>query len=158
MSTTRSPTSSTTAVGVGAAAQDRPDPGVQLLGAERLDDVVVRAGVERGDRGRVVVAGGGDDHRDRAHRPEHPQQLDAVDVGQPEVEHDEVRRVVEHPSASPGIPAGSDETACPRSVSARVSAVRIRASSSMISSTATGQTVAAQAGSVVAPGAVLWLR
>ena len=28
---------------------------------------------------------------------QHPQQLDAVEVGQPEVEHDQVRRVVEHP-------------------------------------------------------------
>ena len=83
------------AVGRAGAAQHGPDPGVELVGAERLDDVVVGAGVEGGDDRPVVVAGRGHDDRHRADRPQHAQQRRAVEVGQAEVEDDEVGALVD---------------------------------------------------------------
>nr|BFE73853.1 hypothetical protein GCM10020092_071540 [Actinoplanes digitatis] len=73
-----------------ASAQHRPDPGVQLRGRERLDHVVVGARVQHPDDLLLVVPRGRHDHRHRAHRPQHPQQLAAVEVGQAEVEHDQI--------------------------------------------------------------------
>ena len=75
------------------AAQDRADPRVELRGAEGLDDVVVGTRVEHRDDLGLVVAGRGDDDRDPADAAEHPQYGCAVDVGEPEVEHDDVRAV-----------------------------------------------------------------
>jgi hypothetical protein len=66
-----------------------------VVGAERLAHVVVGTGVQGRDDGVVVVPGGGDDDGDRGDGPEHPQQLAAVHVRQPEVEHDEVRAVLD---------------------------------------------------------------
>jgi hypothetical protein len=77
-------------VGGPAAAQHRAHPGVELGGGERLDDVVVGPRVQHPDDLLLVVAGGRHDDRHRAHRAQHPQQLAAVQVGQPEVEHDQV--------------------------------------------------------------------
>jgi hypothetical protein len=76
-------------------AQDGADPGVQLLRAERLHDVVVSTGVQQPHDGRVVVAGGGDDHGYVGDGPQHRQQGTAVEVGQAEVEHDDVRSLVD---------------------------------------------------------------
>jgi hypothetical protein len=73
------------------AAQHGADARVELRRAERLDHVVVGARVEHGDDLGLVVAGRGDDDRDPADPPQHPQHRGAVDVGQPEVEDDDVR-------------------------------------------------------------------
>jgi hypothetical protein len=70
------------------------DAGLELHGGERLDHVVVGAGVQGADDAGVVVPRGGDDHRHGRHGPEHPQQLPAVEVGQPEVQDDEVRALL----------------------------------------------------------------
>src|SRR3954471_6206326 len=73
-----------------AAAQQRAQAGEQLLALERLDEVVVGAGVQALDARLQGVAGG--EHQDRhvvtlaqATGHVHP-----IDLGQPEVEHDEV--------------------------------------------------------------------
>ena len=77
------------------APEDRAHPRLELVHGERLDDVVVGSGVEGADDRRVVVAGGDDDDRGAPHRPEHRQQAVAVEVGQAQVEQDEVGLVVE---------------------------------------------------------------
>ncbi|BCB88405.1 hypothetical protein Psuf_057180 [Phytohabitans suffuscus] len=79
----------------GAAAQHRAHPGVELGRRERLDHVVVGARVEAADDLGLVVAGGGDDDGHRADAAQHPQQLQAVEVGQAEVEHHEVGPLLE---------------------------------------------------------------
>ena len=73
------------------AAQMRPHARQQLAGAERLDEVVVGAGVERLDL--VLLAGAGRQHEDGHVRPgaQVADQVDAVAVRQAEVEHDQVR-------------------------------------------------------------------
>src|SRR4051812_44396452 len=73
-----------------AAAQQRAQAGEQLLALEGLDEVVVGAGVQALDARLQGVAGG--EHQDRhvAVGAQAPGHLDAVDPGQPEVEHDEV--------------------------------------------------------------------
>jgi hypothetical protein len=48
---------------------DDSDPRVQLRATERLDQVVVGAGLENGDDLRIAVAGGGDDDGDVVDRP-----------------------------------------------------------------------------------------
>ena len=62
--------------GAPLVAQAGPDPGEQLLEAERLGHVVVGAAVETGDRVGDVVAGGEDDDRHalaaRAQLAQHP--------------------------------------------------------------------------------------
>jgi hypothetical protein len=78
-------------VGRPAAPQHRPQPGLQLLGRERLDHVVVGAEVEHPHHLVLVVPRGRHDHRHRADAADHPEHLGAVDVGQTEVEHDDVR-------------------------------------------------------------------
>jgi hypothetical protein len=61
-----------------------------VLAGEGLGQVVVGAGVEQPHDRRLVVAGRGDDHRGVAHPAQQPQRLEPVEVGQPEVEDDEV--------------------------------------------------------------------
>ena len=75
----------------GGAAGDRPDPGEQFVDAERLGDVVVGAGVERVHL--VLAAGPAGQHDDRDVGPaaQAADDVDAVHVGQAEVEHDQVR-------------------------------------------------------------------
>ena len=65
-------------------------PGVQRRRREGLGDEVVGAGFERSHQGGLVVARRHHDHRHGRHRPQHAQQLDAVDVREPEVEDHEV--------------------------------------------------------------------
>ena len=73
------------------AAQRRADARQQLLGAERLGDVVVRAGVERLDLLRLVDARR--QHQDRHATPvaQPTTHLDAVQARQRQVEQDDVR-------------------------------------------------------------------
>ena len=75
--------------------QQRSDAGVDLLGRERLHDVLVGAGVEQPDDLPLVVARGADDHGDVAHRSQHLQEVAAVDVGEAEVEDHDVGRLVD---------------------------------------------------------------
>jgi len=55
-----------------------------------LEHVVVGAGVQGLHHALVVVPSGGHDHRDRGHRAEHAQELAAVQVGESQIEDDEV--------------------------------------------------------------------
>jgi hypothetical protein len=61
--------------------------------AERLHDIVVGAGVEHLHDALLGIPGGRHDHRNRRHRPQHPENLGPVDVRQPEIEDDQVRPV-----------------------------------------------------------------
>src|SRR3954447_4642336 len=77
------------------AAQERGDPQRELLQRERLGDVVVAAADEAGDAVVLRVARGEEDHRHEVARGAQPAaDLEAVDVGEHDVEHDEVRRGV----------------------------------------------------------------
>ena len=78
------------------SAQDGTDARVELIGGERLDEVVVRARVEQADDLVLLVAGGRDDHRNLAHGTQHLEHLSTIDVGQTEVEHDDVGAVGQH--------------------------------------------------------------
>ena len=75
-------------------AQQRGDPGRQVLAGERLDQVVVGAVVEQPDDLRLLVPGGRDDDRRRGDRAHHLQRLAAVQVGEAEVKDDHVGRIV----------------------------------------------------------------
>ena len=73
------------------AAEQRTDAQRQLLERERLGHVVVAAADEAGDAVILGVAGGQEDHRDEVAVCAQPAaDLEAVDVGQHHVEHDEV--------------------------------------------------------------------
>ena len=73
-----------------AAAQQRAQPREQLLTLERLDEVVVGTGVQALDAGLQRVAGGEHEDRHVVGRAQPAGHLDAVELGQPEVEDDEV--------------------------------------------------------------------
>ena len=73
-----------------AAAQQRAQAGEQLLALERLDEVVVGAGVEALDAAVERVAGGEHEDRHVAVGAQAPGDLDAVELGQAEVEDDQV--------------------------------------------------------------------
>jgi hypothetical protein len=73
------------------SAQDGSYPRVQLRATERLYHVVVGAGLENGDDLRIAVAGGGDDDGDVVDRPQHCEHVTAVEVGQSQVEHHQIR-------------------------------------------------------------------
>ena len=84
-------------VGLGgrrAAAHRRPQPGQELVHAERLGHVVVGAGVERLDLVRRVGARRQHDHRRRQPAAQPVEHLDAGHVGQAEVEDDHVGPVL----------------------------------------------------------------
>ena len=79
------------ATGGRAAPAERPEPGRQLLVGERLDEVVVGAGVEPGHPVADRVARG--QHQDRhlgPRRPDAAGDLETRDVGQPDVEDDDL--------------------------------------------------------------------
>ncbi len=73
------------------------DAGIELLRRERLDDVVVGPGVERLHYLGFLVSGRGHDDRHGAHRSDHAQQLPPVHIGEPQVEHHYVGRVLDGP-------------------------------------------------------------
>src|SRR5215470_15746291 len=77
-----------------AAAGCRAHPGQQLVHAERLGHVIVRAGVERLDL--VVAVGAARQHDDRRVGPaaQPADHFDAIQVGQAEVEYYQVGRVL----------------------------------------------------------------
>ena len=73
--------------GVRRAPCERPEPRRDLLVGERLDDVVVGAGVEPGDPVRDAVPRGEHQDRDAAASGAHPPgDLEPVDVGQADIE------------------------------------------------------------------------
>ena len=75
------------------AAEQRAQPGAQLLDGERLDEVVVGAGVEPLDAVGDCVARGDDEHRHRiAAAAQRAADLEAADLGHQEIEHDRVGR------------------------------------------------------------------
>ena len=71
-------------------AQRGADPGLELGHAERLGHVVVRPAVEGGHFAVLVAAGRQDDDGHLAPLPDPPAYRLPVDVGQPEIEHDDV--------------------------------------------------------------------
>src|SRR6478735_1773657 len=76
--------------------QPQPDPGQQLREAERLGHVVVRAALESGHRVADGVARSEHDDRDLgALRTQSLEHLEAVETGQPDVEHDQVEGAAE---------------------------------------------------------------
>jgi len=75
-----------------AAAQQRVETGEELLQRERLDEVVVAAGLQSPDAVLDVVTGGEDADGDiDAARAQPPQNRDAVEVGHRDVEDDDRR-------------------------------------------------------------------
>src|SRR5205807_3914894 len=77
---------------VAGAAQQRPQPRRQLVGAEGLGDVVVGARVERADLLALVADRAEDEDRQRAPAAQVAQHVDAGAVGQDQVEHERVGR------------------------------------------------------------------
>src|SRR4051812_35845941 len=98
--------------GHGGAAQDGPDAGGHLAGAERLDDVVVGAELEPDHAVGLLAAGGQHDDRHLGLPPDLAADVVARAVGEHEVEQDEVgadgRRLLESGGGGAGRPA--DET------------------------------------------------
>ena len=74
----------------GRAAQRDAEPGEELAHREGLAHVVVGAGVERGDLVPLLPAGGEDDDRDAGPFPQPSDDVHAVEVGESEVQEDEV--------------------------------------------------------------------
>ena len=72
------------------AAEERPDPGRQLAQAERLGDVVVGAELEPDDLVELGVLGREHDDRHAGLGPDDPADLDAGQLGEHQVEQDEV--------------------------------------------------------------------
>ena len=77
------------------ATQKRSDAGFELGAGIGLDDVLVGTRVEEADNVGLVVAGRGHDDRHVRDRTDHPHQVLAVDIGQTEVEYDQIRSVVD---------------------------------------------------------------
>src|SRR5690349_6530549 len=75
----------------GSPSRDGIDAGAELVEAERFDDVAGVGKIEDLELGLDAHVGGGDDHREiRLREPDAPQQLDAVGVRQPHVEHRDI--------------------------------------------------------------------
>ena len=75
--------------GAVGAAEHRLHAGDELGRRERLGDVVVGAELEAEHPVDLGVAGGEEDHRDRRGLAQAAAHLEAVDVGEADVEHDE---------------------------------------------------------------------
>jgi len=71
-------------------AQAHPYPGKEFSRSEGLAEVVVGSLVEGVHLGSLVPPGGDDDHRKLEVFPDPPQNLHAVDVGEPEIEQNDV--------------------------------------------------------------------
>ena len=81
------------AAGGAGVADGGADAGQQLVGAEGLGQVVVSTQVQGGHFVFFVGAGGNDHHREAGPAPELAQNIQAVHVGQPQIQNDEVRTV-----------------------------------------------------------------
>ena len=91
----------------GAAPQHRVHPGQQLAGVEGLDQVVVGPAVQALDAVVHLAAGRHDDHRHVAGGPDLAADVDAVHIGQAQVEqHDVDARQVLGDAAPAGEPGG----------------------------------------------------
>jgi hypothetical protein len=73
-------------------AGDRPQASQQLVDVEGLGDVVVGAGVQGVDLRGALTAPGQDDDRGRGPATQPTDDVDAIHVGEPQVEHDDVRQ------------------------------------------------------------------
>jgi len=80
--------------GEARAAQHRLHPAAELAERERLGDVVVGPELQAQDLVDLLGLGGQHDDRHAAARPQTPADLEAVDLGQHQVEHDEVDRAL----------------------------------------------------------------
>ncbi len=85
-------------------AQRDPQAREQLAHPERLGEVIVGAGVERRDLVALLAAGGEHDDRHVAPLPQPPDHLQAVEIGQAQVEDDEVGLARSAASISPSSP------------------------------------------------------
>ena len=99
---------SASGAGLVEAAHPGPDPGDQLLGLERLDDVVVGPGLEADDHVDGVALGGEHHDRDAGLGPDLPADVDAVLAGQHQVEQHHVGPVVAERRRAPGRPRAHD--------------------------------------------------
>src|SRR5690606_35737059 len=148
----------------------QPDPGEQLLEPERLGHVVVGAALQAGDGVVDRGARGEDDHGQcRAALPEPAQHGEAVDVGQPDVEHEELevpaqrqdQRLLAGRHRGGGVPGGTqplgDERGDPRLVLGDENLRHYLAPSWSVSSvvTSSGSTTTSSSASVLGrnPGA-----
>jgi len=77
--------------GLGDGVPDRhPQAGEQLVHGERFGQVVVGAGIQRGDLVVGRLPGGQHHHRHARPAAQRVQHVHAVEVGQPQVQHDEL--------------------------------------------------------------------
>ena len=97
----RSATTSEARAARRAAAQQRAQAGQQLLALERLDEVVVGAGVEALDAASSASRAVSIRIGTSSARAQAPGDLDAVELRQPEVEHDEVGEERARPRRAP---------------------------------------------------------
>ena len=72
------------------SAQNRPDPGHQLLGTERLGQVIVRAQLQSHELVGLVAPGRQHDDGHRVVLAQPSRDVEAVQAGQPEIQHDQV--------------------------------------------------------------------
>jgi hypothetical protein len=75
------------------ASEHGSDPGVQLIHGERLGEVVVGARLETVDLVAFVAARREDDDGRRGLAPNAPDHIDAIEIGQAQVEQHQVRSV-----------------------------------------------------------------
>src|SRR5262249_2249317 len=80
-----------------------------LLRAERLHDIVVGAELEAGDPVDLVAAGGEDHDRDGRVAAKRPDDVEPVDLGQPEVEDDRIGAAGAGERETPGAIAGGQD-------------------------------------------------
>jgi hypothetical protein len=81
----------------GCAAEKRADAAAELADRERLRDVVVRPELEAEDLVELVVAGREHDDRHRALGTEPLAHLEPVELGQHQIEHDQVDVLLPEP-------------------------------------------------------------